>query len=214
MATEVDARPDYAQLRHAAAGRLRQKSVIAFSVERGFRALQWLSPGSRVPRGYTDHYILGWLGFGVVLGVISYVVYPEMPWWLEAVVVLAAAVRVLDITQAVVNVGVFDHLQAEVEQEVSSVVRSLVLLVWNFVELMAWFGLLYLPLSFLHAPAGFWSRLYFSGVTQLTIGYGDLTPIGIAKAVAVLQATLGWVMSVIIIGRFVSALPTIREPRG
>jgi potassium channel LctB len=213
MGIEVGTEPDYGRLRGQAAGRLKEKSVIAFAIERAFRALQWLSPGSRLGKRATDLYILGWLVLGMALGLVTYAFYPALPFWLRAAVLLAAALRILDVTQAVVNVGVFDHLQSDAPQEVESVVRSLVLLVWNFAELMAWFGLVYLPLAFLQENKGFWSTLYFSGITQLTIGYGDLTPIGTAKAVAVLQGSLSWVVSVIIIGRFVGALPSIREPK-
>jgi potassium channel LctB len=138
-----------------------------------------------------------------------------MPCWLEAIVLFAAVLRITDITQAVINVGVFNHLgeRSSEEQEVGSIVRSLVLLVWNFVELMIWFGLAYLPLAFLQDNKAFWTRLYFSGITQLTIGYGDLTPVGATKAVAVLQGTLSWIVSVVIIARVVSALPRLRQSK-
>lgn len=37
----------------------------------------------------------------------------------------------------------------------------------------------------------FWDYLYFSGVTMLSVGYGDLVPIGSARFFAVIQAALG-----------------------
>lgn len=36
--------------------------------------------------------------------------------------------------------------------------------------------------------------MYFSGVTLLTIGYGDVTPIGIGRIIAIIQALLGYVL--------------------
>ncbi|RLL40336.1 two pore domain potassium channel family protein [Oceanobacillus piezotolerans] len=36
--------------------------------------------------------------------------------------------------------------------------------------------------------------LYFSGVTLLTIGYGDITPLGIGRFIALLQALIGYVL--------------------
>ncbi|OZU87774.1 hypothetical protein CIL03_15530 [Virgibacillus indicus] len=36
--------------------------------------------------------------------------------------------------------------------------------------------------------------LYFSGVTLLTIGYGDITPIGIGRFIALIQALIGYVL--------------------
>lgn len=35
---------------------------------------------------------------------------------------------------------------------------------------------------------------YFSGVTLLTIGYGDITPIGIGRVIAIFQALFGYVL--------------------
>jgi|SRR5699024_2994551 len=35
---------------------------------------------------------------------------------------------------------------------------------------------------------------YFSGVTLLTIGYGDITPIGIGRVIAIVQALFGYVL--------------------
>ncbi|PAV28154.1 hypothetical protein CIL05_18795 [Virgibacillus profundi] len=36
--------------------------------------------------------------------------------------------------------------------------------------------------------------MYFSGVTLLTIGYGDITPIGIGRFIALIQALIGYVL--------------------
>ncbi|WP_298832075.1 potassium channel family protein [uncultured Planococcus sp.] len=40
------------------------------------------------------------------------------------------------------------------------------------------------------AGENFWDYLYFSGVTMLSIGYGDLVPMGYARFFAVVQAAL------------------------
>lgn len=36
--------------------------------------------------------------------------------------------------------------------------------------------------------------MYFSGVTLLTIGYGDITPVGIGRIIAIVQALFGYVL--------------------
>lgn len=38
------------------------------------------------------------------------------------------------------------------------------------------------------------SVLYFSAVTLLSVGYGDLTPIGIGRWIAILEALIGYLM--------------------
>lgn len=41
------------------------------------------------------------------------------------------------------------------------------------------------------APEDFMTFLYFSGVTMLSVGYGDLIPVGSARFFALIQASLG-----------------------
>ena len=134
-----------------------------------------------------------------------------LPRALSWLLISIAVLRLADITQVVINVAVFDRLgssQGSV-QPVEDVTRSVILLVWNFFELMLWFGLAYLPLGFRPANSSFWSRFYFSGVTQLTIGYGDLTLVGWARAVAIVQGGLGWIVTVIVLARLIASLPRI-----
>jgi potassium channel LctB len=45
--------------------------------------------------------------------------------------------------------------------------------------------------------------LYFSGVTMLTIGYGDITPIGIGRLIAVIQALIGYILPTAFVLRLV-----------
>lgn len=71
------------------------------------------------------------------------------------------------------------------------------------------FGLIYFILSFSeiillenvpgrYPESGLLRRLflsmYFSGVTLLTIGYGDITPIGIGRIISLVQALFGYVL--------------------
>lgn len=39
-----------------------------------------------------------------------------------------------------------------------------------------------------------YKSVYFSGVTLLTIGYGDITPIGLGRLIAIIQALFGYVL--------------------
>lgn len=36
--------------------------------------------------------------------------------------------------------------------------------------------------------------IYFSGVTMLTIGYGDIIPVGPARMIAIIQALIGYLL--------------------
>src|SRR5699024_8031539 len=78
------------------------------------------------------------------------------------------------------------------------------------------FGLIYFILSFEWMilidgegiqPAGIVDSLmhsfYFSGVTLLTIGYGDITPVGIGRWVAIFEALIGYVLPTAFVLRIV-----------
>ncbi|ASK61045.1 hypothetical protein CFK37_01950 [Virgibacillus phasianinus] len=44
---------------------------------------------------------------------------------------------------------------------------------------------------------------YFSGVTMLTIGYGDITPIGYGRLIALIQALIGYILPTAFVLRIV-----------
>lgn len=47
--------------------------------------------------------------------------------------------------------------------------------------------------------------IYFSGVTILTIGYGDITPIGIGRFIALVEALIGYVLPTAFVLRLVQS---------
>lgn len=68
------------------------------------------------------------------------------------------------------------------------------------------FGLIYFILSFESAVLidltmqektvfeRLYQSIYFSGVTMMTIGYGDVSPINIGRIIAVIQALIGYIL--------------------
>jgi len=123
-----------------------------------------------------------------------------------------AIIRIVDILQAVVNLMVFDQLRTPQTLIISSAVRTLVLSMINYLELIVCFAILYLSLPTQLAGAKGWTdALYFSVVTQLTIGYGDVTPTGIAKAVASVQAIFTFAFTVLLLGRIITVLPRLES---
>ncbi|SET70814.1 potassium channel LctB [Salinibacillus kushneri] len=80
-------------------------------------------------------------------------------------------------------------------------------LVIIYLTVMTGFGIFYFLLSQQGIPlldeghllgTSQWDRLghaiYFSGVTLMTIGYGDITPIGIGKFIALFESMIGYVL--------------------
>ncbi|WP_226376909.1 potassium channel family protein [Oceanobacillus halotolerans] len=53
--------------------------------------------------------------------------------------------------------------------------------------------------------------LYFSGVTLLTIGYGDITPIGIGRLIALIEAMIGYILPTAFVLRLVQTNQRDRE---
>lgn len=80
------------------------------------------------------------------------------------------------------------------------------------------FGLIYFALSFQGAvlmeddvveevsPMGtLIHSMYFSGVTLLTIGYGDIVPIGIGRVIALIEALIGYLLPTAFVFRLLSS---------
>lgn len=99
---------------------------------------------------------------------------------------------------------------------VASHVRVVVLGLINYIELCVCFAVFYAAdWRHIHLPPGdkpdWFSPLYFSSATQLTIGYGDLYPTGPARALAVAQAFAGVLLIVLLVSRFISVMKPIRS---
>lgn len=46
--------------------------------------------------------------------------------------------------------------------------------------------------------------IYFSGVTLLTIGYGDISPVGIGRLIALIEALIGYILPTAFVLRLVT----------
>jgi len=77
-----------------------------------------------------------------------------------------------------------------------------------YATLVVAFGCVYISLELIgfsifneskhYSPLEFWQLLedavYFSAVTLLSLGYGDVTPIGIGRPIAIVQALIGYLI--------------------
>lgn len=210
---------------------LRAYSMITWCFERLFWGLYLLSPSrlagsSRVvhygseafrldPHGTTvrrsrriEVYILSWF---IIEAILLAVAALEAGWPLRLPRVVAS-LRILDILQSSVNLSVFDQLRSRGSLMVSSAVRTLVLSFLNYLELIILFGILYTSVNaHLVGSAGWLDALYYSVVTQLTIGYGDIRPLGVARLISSLQGLIAVAFTILIFGRIVSVLPRIES---
>ncbi|ADU29263.1 potassium channel family protein [Evansella cellulosilytica] len=86
--------------------------------------------------------------------------------------------------------------------------RNFIVLILVYVTVMTGFGVLYLGLELSGIPvlteggsiqhASFFHLvedvMYFSAVTLLTVGYGDITPMGVGRWIAMIQALIGYLL--------------------
>ena len=123
-----------------------------------------------------------------------------------------AGIRAADIVQVSVNTYVFDHIRVRRSRIIKSAVRTLLLNFVNYLELICCFAIIYsaLPTGLPNAT-GIGDTIYFSAISQLTVGYGDIAPHGGARIVAVVQGIIGLIFTVFVLGRIVSLLPKVAE---
>ncbi len=159
-----------------------------------------------------EWYILGWL---VLDGILLLAVGPGAVRgrWAALVITAIVVMRIIDILQAAVNVTIFDPLERPPgEHQTASIGRALVLGFINYAEFVLLFAIVYAAfLPNLHHAAGWSDAVYFSAVTQVTLGYGDLILAAHLRWFASAQGFLGIGFPILVIGRFISALPGIRE---
>lgn len=94
--------------------------------------------------------------------------------------------------------------------------RLLLIALFNYVEVAFWFAVLYRITSTSFASniplSSRSTALYYSLVTMVTLGYGDITPTDrIGVGLVITHIIVGTFLSLIILARFVGALPIARE---
>jgi hypothetical protein len=116
--------------------------------------------------------------------------------------------RIFDLFQSMINVNIFAPLRNPQSGVVSSVRRTVVLSLINLVELILCFALVYFHnRTDFNKVLSLSDSLYYSVITQITIGYGDIYPLRWMRIVASIQALMGYLFSIFMLGRFISLLP-------
>lgn len=131
--------------------------------------------------------------------------------WLAVVLV---GYRALEIPATAMRVTLFDRLWTRPDRHpvVATHERLVVLAVVNFVELILCFSAIYaVDRSLIDPDADWFDPIYLSGITQLTIGYGDIHPRSWLRFVSILQGLFGLFLLVLLFGRFVSLLKQERS---
>lgn len=93
--------------------------------------------------------------------------------------------------------------------------ENLFVLIQWYITMMLGFGLIYMVLQlnghnvFTTSANGtvnehvsiLQDSFYLSGITLLSVGYGDVTPVGIGRWIAIIEALLGYIMPAVLVAR-------------
>jgi potassium channel LctB len=93
--------------------------------------------------------------------------------------------------------------------------ENLFVLIQWYITMLLGFGLIYMVLQlnghnvFTPSANGTANKcfsilqdsLYLSGITLLSVGYGDVTPMGIGRWIAIIEALLGYIMPAVLVAR-------------
>ncbi len=127
-----------------------------------------------------------------------------------------AAVRVLEIIVYQVWLILFafyENPTSDPDYAVRGYRRIVILALHNYLEVVIWFGAAYATFKNLFAHSDVLSTgvgaFYYSMVTMSTVGYGEVTPASdLGRLLVTAHLAVGVFMSIVILARFVSYLPT------
>jgi potassium channel LctB len=58
---------------------------------------------------------------------------------------------------------------------------------------------------------GLTRSLYFSAITLFSVGYGDITPFGWARAVSIIEAMIGYLLPAVLVVRFFDSVKSSKS---
>ncbi len=156
-----------------------------------------------------DLYVLFWTLTSPLTFVIVSNVAVSLGW--QIAIYFLATVRLIESIQSPLNTLVFDLHRGRTDSNTASSSRLLVLTLLNTLEFAVWFAVLYaLNLQFLCGARRKVDALYFSVMTQFTVGFGDIHPSAGLRYLATLQVTGGFLLAVIVLARAVTTLPAMK----
>lgn len=162
-----------------------------------------------------DIYLLACVAFEImaVIAVSNGLAHIGIIHWTIMILVI---LRLIDIVQVNINLSLFDVIRTGKELNyVASAVRLIINVLINYFEIILCFGIIYACNEKYLNPVSHWTDpFYYSIITQITVGFGQMAPHGILKLVTVLQFILGYFFTALIIGRFISLLPHGRTVAG
>ena len=182
-------------------------------------------------RGVYYHFVEGWTLGQLLISCALFILASVWDlYWGEFVAVVYGMTRIYDISITQIDTLLFRvyrirKIEARKEKEsvtytphaIRSYIRSAVLLLHNYVELMFWFALFYHYWAWaFHSSTesldSFFTPLNFSFVTMTSFGSTTVCPSEIwGNILVLLQSAIGLFMAILILTRFIAFLPWSRS---
>jgi hypothetical protein len=177
-----------------------------FNVLKYLSPMDWLERFRPITPATIEWYVLASL-FLEFIAAINVAKIAGWASWLQWAVLVLAALKILEIIRVTASVVLFD------EGIVASVQRTFILAAINFLELGLCYGLIYaLNKQLLRgAEVGALTSFYFSFITQLTIGFGDVYPVGWLRYVAVIQGLTAALFILLVFGAIVASMRPLKS---
>lgn len=169
---------------------------------------------------HVDSYVI----FGLVLLIVSYaaigLLKESHPIWC-ILFLFVIAFRIIELLSTIVRITLFDRrrLKSNEHPVVASYARIIVLGLTNYIELALGFASIYFYgdsqlISINSTPHDWFTPIYFSAATQMSMGYGELYPVGFLRVIVSIHGFAALLLLVFVVTRFVSNLRKERSLDG
>jgi Ion channel len=145
--------------------------------------------------------------------IACYIVMVYTEGWICTLILIIVLLRIINIVSRQLRVIFITYSDDgdSITSRIVSTKRNLLFAFIHYIELIICFASIYAnfpqKLKISSDSDDKLVYLYFSNISQLTIGYGDITPLGFIRFVVSFQGMIGLLIVALTIGKFVGMIP-------
>lgn len=153
----------------------------------------------------SDTMNLTWFIISIIFYIIINLTFNKNSKW-QYIFLLPIVLRQLNIISWILRPIFVDpqNIKSTSLIHITSYQRNLFYAFFHYIELIILFASIYSiccdSINYGNTQNDFFTNLYYSGISQLTIGYGDIIPKGIIRLVVILQALIGLIIFALSVG--------------